>query len=66
MLFYNAIADFAFTNLSLNGKLYFEINEAMGSNVKKLLEAKGFKNVEVKKDMSGKDRIAVASKQQTK
>ncbi|TAL61475.1 MAG: peptide chain release factor N(5)-glutamine methyltransferase [Bacteroidetes bacterium] len=58
LLFYNAIADFALRNLSPNGKLYFEINEALGSDVKKLLEEKEFKNVEVKKDMSGKDRFA--------
>ncbi len=63
LLFYNSIADFALKNLSANGKLYFEINEALGSDVKKLLEEKGFKNVEVKKDMSGKDRIAVGSMQ---
>lgn len=63
LLFYNTIADFASRNLSQGGKLYFEINETLGNDVKKLLEGKGFKNVEVKKDMSGKDRIAVGSKQ---
>lgn len=62
-VFYNAIADFALTSLSPNGKLYFEINESLGSEIKKLLKAKGFKNVEIKKDMSGKDRIAVGSLQ---
>ena len=61
LLFYKAIADFALNNLSTNGKLYFEINEALGEDVKKLLIEKGFKNVEVRKDMSGKDRITVGS-----
>lgn len=60
LLFYKAIADFAFKNLIPKGILYFEINEALGGDVKKMLEEKGFKNVEVKKDMSGKDRIIVA------
>jgi release factor glutamine methyltransferase len=60
LLFYKIIADFAFNNLSLHGKLYFEINESLGADVKKLLEEKGFKNTEVKKDMSGKDRIVTA------
>ncbi|MBI3503015.1 MAG: peptide chain release factor N(5)-glutamine methyltransferase [Bacteroidetes bacterium] len=63
LLFYNSIADFALQNLSQSGKLYFEINEAMGNEIKKLLENKGFKNVEIKKDMSGKDRIALSKRQ---
>ena len=63
LLFYKHIADFALNNLSSTGKLYFEINEALGNEVKKMMESKGFKKVEVKKDMSGKDRITVGSKQ---
>ena len=63
LLFYKAIADFALQNLTPDGKLYFEINQALGVDVKKMLEEKGFKNVEVKKDMSGKDRIAIGSTQ---
>ena len=62
LVFYKAIADFALQNLAPDGKLYFEINENLGAEVKKLLETKGFKNVEVKKDMSGKDRIVASSK----
>lgn len=63
LVFYKAISDFALQNLSPDGKLYFEINESLGKEVKHLLEGNGFKNVEVKKDMSGKDRIAVGSLQ---
>ena len=63
LVFYKAIADFALRNLSENGKLYFEINESLGTEVKKLLTEKGLKNVEVKKDMSGKDRIVVGNRQ---
>ena len=63
LMFYRAIVDFAIHNLSQKGKLYFEINETLGNEVKKLLEGKGFKNVEIKKDMSGKDRMAVGCRQ---
>lgn len=63
LVFYKAIADFALQNLSASGKLYFEINEKLGSEVKNLLDKKGFKNVEIKKDMSGKERIAVGNRQ---
>jgi release factor glutamine methyltransferase len=62
LIFYRVIADFAKKNLNNNGKLYFEINETMGNDVKKLLEKRGFKNVEIKKDMNKKDRIAVGEK----
>lgn len=61
-IFYNAIADFALHDLSHNGKLYFEINETLGKEVKDILGKKGFKNVELKKDMSGKDRIVLATR----
>ena len=63
LLFYNTIADFSFHNLSKNGKLYFEINEALGDDVKSILIKKQFKNVEVKKDMSGKERMVRAENQ---
>ena len=63
LVFYKAIADFALHNLVPGGKLYFEINEKLGADVKTLLEGKGFTNIEVKKDLSGKERIAVGSKQ---
>ncbi|MBI4947309.1 MAG: peptide chain release factor N(5)-glutamine methyltransferase [Bacteroidetes bacterium] len=73
LLFYKAIAEFAKAHLTPNpsptgeggntgGKLYFEINEALGLEVKKMLEEKGFKNVEIKKDMSGKQRFAIGNR----
>ena len=63
LLFYRHISDFALRHLNSKGKLYFEINEALGSDVKQMMEGKGFEKVEVKKDISGKDRIAFANKQ---
>jgi release factor glutamine methyltransferase len=60
LLFYDAISDFAKNNLEIGGKLYFEINENYGEETKLLLLNNGFNNVEVIKDMNGKDRIVKA------
>jgi release factor glutamine methyltransferase len=57
LLFYKAIADFAVENLSPGGLLFFEINESYGKEIVELLGAKGFKNIELRKDMSGRDRM---------
>jgi len=62
LLFYRAIADFALTNLTDNGLLFFEINESLGKETVELLEDKGFKNVELRQDMSGRDRMIKAQK----
>ena len=57
LLFYNAIADFAWNNLNEKGKLYFEINENFGQEVRRLLMDKNFKNINIVKDINKKDRI---------
>ena len=62
LLFYRKIAEFAQQSLGKRGVLYFEINEAFGTETKDLLESKGFKSVEVLKDMHGKDRFIRALK----
>jgi release factor glutamine methyltransferase len=60
LLFYKAIAQFALENLSTNGLLFFEISENFGAETIELLKAKGFKNMELRKDMSGRDRMVKA------
>jgi len=60
LLFYDAIAEFSLKQLSSIGTLYFEINENYGDATKQLLIDKGFKNVNIIKDMNGKDRIVKA------
>jgi release factor glutamine methyltransferase len=60
LIFYRAIADFALNNLIANGLLYFEINENLGKETVELLADKGFKNIELRKDMSGRDRMIKA------
>ena len=62
LLFYNRIGEVGLFLLSKGGKLYFEINQAYGSMVAKLLEQKGYKNVQVLKDLFGKDRIVTAER----
>lgn len=60
LIFYNAIADFALSNLNPNGYLFFEINEYLWEETIQLLIDKRFKNIELKKDMQGKDRMIMA------
>lgn len=61
LIFYDAISEFAQSNLKAGGKLYFEINENFGNEVKAMLLQKGFKNVDIIKDINTKDRIIKAS-----
>jgi release factor glutamine methyltransferase len=55
--FYKAIAAFSQTNLNANGMLYFEINEYLGEEMFLMLNEYGFRNIEIHKDMQGKDRM---------
>ncbi|MEO3404846.1 peptide chain release factor N(5)-glutamine methyltransferase [Mucilaginibacter sp. CAU 1740] len=57
LLFYRAIAEFALDNLNPEGQLFFEINEGFGKETVQLLTDKDFKNIELRKDMSGRDRM---------
>jgi release factor glutamine methyltransferase len=57
LVFYNAIADFALTALHPGGYLFFEINEHLGQEMVELLLLKGFTDVDLRKDMQGKDRM---------
>ncbi|GAA4213623.1 peptide chain release factor N(5)-glutamine methyltransferase [Pedobacter jeongneungensis] len=57
LIFYKAIADFAKTNLKPKGQLYFEINEYLGEETIEMLKDKDFVNIELRKDMQGKDRM---------
>ncbi len=57
LLFYRKIAQLALKNLSPNGLLFFEINQYLGKETFGLLKNLGFKNIELKKDMYGNDRM---------
>ncbi|WP_299579755.1 peptide chain release factor N(5)-glutamine methyltransferase [Mucilaginibacter sp.] len=60
LIFYKAIADYAAAHLTQDGLLFFEINESYGKETVELLADKGFKNIELRKDMSGRDRMIKA------
>ena len=57
LIFYKAIADFALDHLEADGLLYFEINEYLGAEMVDMVAAKGFKDIVLKQDMQGKDRM---------
>lgn len=57
LIFYSRIADFALQHLKQEGKLYFEINEAFGIECVQMLQGKGFSEINLKKDIHGKDRM---------
>lgn len=57
LLFYRKIEFFARYFLSLNGKLFFECNEYNAKDVEALLTESGWKQVELRKDLSGKERM---------
>jgi release factor glutamine methyltransferase len=61
LLFYDKITDLAKNHLTENGLLFFEINQYLGKETIELLNQKGFKNIELKKDVFGVDRMIKAS-----
>lgn len=56
LIFYKALAEFGKTKLNENGSIYAEIHEDLGKEVNTLFEKEGY-NVELKKDMQGKERM---------
>ena len=62
LLFYKAITGFAVQHLKQNGQLFFEINEYLGPEMIQLLEDNGFKDVQLKQDFFGKDRMVKGTK----
>ncbi len=60
LLFYEAIADFSLNHLSKNGKLYLEIHEKFGNEVVHLLKKASFSNIQLRKDINGKNRMVKA------
>lgn len=60
LLFYRAIARFGKKKLNPGGRLYFEINAQCGAETAGMLRGEGYKQVELIKDLSGKDRIIKA------
>ncbi|MGS2739612.1 peptide chain release factor N(5)-glutamine methyltransferase [Sinomicrobium sp. M5D2P17] len=62
LVFYEKIVDLARNGLRKGGVLYFEINQYLGKEMIEMLKGKGFKDIELRKDMSGNDRMIKAVK----
>ncbi|MDR0507832.1 MAG: peptide chain release factor N(5)-glutamine methyltransferase [Dysgonamonadaceae bacterium] len=60
LLFYERIADIGLKHLKPDGTLYFETNSLYGNQTAEMLVKKNYSFVELRKDISGKDRIIKA------
>lgn len=61
LLFYKAIVPYAAQSLERGGKLYLEINQRFGNEVKRLLQDNGFDEMRIIEDSYGKVRFAAAT-----
>lgn len=61
LLFYRAIALYAATALRPRGRLFFEINPQYAVDMRTMLEETGFKDIEIRKDECGKERMVKAT-----
>lgn len=57
LVFYRSIAAFAKKNLTENGMLFLEINENLGSEMNEMLLDFYFRDIEIRKDINGKNRM---------
>jgi release factor glutamine methyltransferase len=57
LVFYRSISAFALKHLTKEGKLFFEINENLGSETNEMLLDFGFRDIEIRKDINGKNRM---------
>ena len=61
LIFYRKIAELGLKLLKPGGVIFFEINEFLGEDMKKLMELHGYSNVEVKKDLNNRERMLRAA-----
>ncbi len=57
LIYYRTIVKWGKRHLTQGGKLFFEINEALGKEMLQLMEASGYCRLVLKKDFYGKDRF---------
>ncbi len=57
LLFYRRIVEVAKENLKVGGELFLEINQYLAAETMELLEANNFKDIELRKDLFGNDRM---------
>ena len=61
LVFYRAIGRFGLRHLKPSGLLFFEINAAYGRETCHLLEELGYHDVELRSDITGRDRMVKAT-----
>ena len=57
LIYYRAILKLADKILIPGGRLYFEVNEAMGKSMEQLLESSGYTEIQIVADINSKERI---------
>ena len=57
LLFYRAIGQYALRTLKAGGRLYVEINRAYGRETARLFRELGLRDIELRKDIYGNDRM---------
>lgn len=62
LVFYKAILKIAEKVLIPGGKIYFEINEALGEEMTDLLETAGYTGIQVRKDLNERERFVIGVK----
>lgn len=62
LMFYDRIADIGIQYLIDGGFIFFEIHAFFGQSIISMLQAKGYQDVELFKDITGKDRIICAKR----
>ena len=62
LIYYRAMLKLADKILIPGGRLYFEINEAMGKSMVQLLESSGYTEIQIVADINSKERIIKGTK----
>lgn len=62
LIFYRKIMKFALIHLKAGGYLFFETHRDWAEDIVKILEVNGFYNVQLRKDLSGNNRMIKAQK----
>ncbi|HOZ74831.1 MAG TPA: peptide chain release factor N(5)-glutamine methyltransferase [Flavobacterium sp.] len=62
LVFYKKITQLALKHLPQDGKLYFEINQYLGTEMVELLKSLDFKSLNLRKDIYGNDRMLKADR----
>lgn len=62
LLFYRKMLDIGQKSLVNGGRFYFEFNEQYGAEMQELMKAKGYTDIRIVQDLSGKDRFAVCTR----